>query len=249
MTGNDEKLLKQFQGEANAMAKLHSRHTLRIVGICLEPYRCLVLEYMEGGSLRNYLEKNAPSTVQWLKRIELALDIGKGLVYLHTRNVIHRDLKSLNVLLDEKQNAKIADFGLSTTKEHSQSGKTKSACGTTAWMAPELLDPDIDEYEYTPQTDMFAFAMVLYELLSHQTPFQGQKEAQISGKIQKGNRPILPDNTPVAYVNLVGRCWAQESKQRPDANAAIGELNNLKQIESTKKQTPQHASLFSELKF
>ncbi len=245
MSQLDEKGKDQFEQEATHMAKLHSRYTLRIVGICLEPYRCLVLEFMEGGSLHDYLEKNPSSTIQWLKRIELALDIGKGLAYIHARQVIHRDLKSLNVLLDKNQDAKIADFGLSTTKEHSQSGKTKSACGSAAWMAPELFDPDIDVYEYTVQTDMFAFAMVLSELANHQIPFQGQKDVQISGKIRNGNRPALPDNTPAVYTSLVTRCWAQESKQRPNADEAIGELNNLKQIESTKKQTPQHASLFS----
>ncbi len=244
MGSNNSQVLTQFQSEAAHMAKLHSRYTLRIVGICLEPYRCLVLEYMEGGSLYDYLQKNLSSTVQWLKRIELALDIGKGLSYLHTRNVIHRDLKSLNVLLDEKQNAKISDFGLSTTKQQSQSGKTKSACGTTPWMAPELLDPDVDEYEYTVQTDIFAFAMVLSELANHQTPYQGMKDTQIALKINSGNRPTLPDNTPAGYTSLVTRCWAQETKQRPTADAAIAELNNLKQTED-KRATPQHASLFS----
>ena len=242
---NNVTAVTSFQNEAEHMSRLHSNYTVRLLGICNQPY-CLILEFMSGGSLYGFLQKNQPTAVMWLKRIQLALDISYGLAYLHSKQVIHRDLKSLNVLLDEKDKAKLSDFGLTTTKATSSSAaKTKSACGTTAWMAPELLDPDQDEYEYNTQTDIFAYAMVLYELASHKTPFCELKEGQISRKIENGNRPEMPESSPAAYKSLVIRCWDQTPDSRPAIDVAITELSNLKQMEEAKTQLPEYSSMFT----
>ncbi len=245
MTSQDEKSINQFKSEAEQMAALHSKHTLRLVGICLAPYYCLVMEFMVKGSLHDYLEKNSPTTVQWLQRFQLALEIGKGLAYLHAKNVIHRDIKSPNILLDENEHAKLGDFGLSMTKCKSSSGKTKSSCGTMAWMAPELLDPELDAYEYNTQTDVFAYGMVLYELASHQKPFDELKEAQISGKILANKRPDIPQNTPLIYSKLMTDCWTHAAQDRPKTDHVIAELENLKRTAAVVTVPPKHASLFS----
>lgn len=249
MNTQDQKMITQFQNETTQMQSLSSEYTLLLIGVCLKPYYCLVTEYMAKGSLHDYLEKTQPTALQWLDRFNLALQIAKGIFYLHEKKVIHRDIKSLNILLDENGNAKLGDFGLSFTKDKSASGKTKSVCGTTAWMAPELLDPNIDNYEYNTETDIYAFAMVLYELATHQIPFQGLKDGQIIIKILSAMRPKIPENIPQAYSELMVLCWDHNPGSRPKMDAAINKLSNLKIIEASKKQTPQNnASGYMSLK-
>ena len=137
---NNTDSVKSFQNEAEHMSKLYSNYTARLLGICNELY-CLILEFMAGGSLYDFLQNNQPTALIWLQRIQFALDMSYGLAYWHDKDVIHCDFKSLNVLLDGRGGAKLYDFGLTTTKAASSSAaKTKSACGTTAWMAPELLE-------------------------------------------------------------------------------------------------------------
>jgi TPR repeat protein len=245
MDVEDAAAIDAFLSEAQHMSQLHSDYTVRLKGMCEKPY-CLILEFMAGGSLYGYLKKNQPSAVMWLQRIQIALDMSYGLAYLHSKHVIHRDLKSLNVLLDDRSRAKLSDFGLTTTKASSSSAaKTKSACGTTAWMAPELLDPHIDEYKYDEKTDIFAYGMVLYELSSHQVPFQGLKEGQISEKIRNDKRPEIPASTPDAYTKLILDSWDKTPASRPNIDEAINRLNNLKQITEINNKAPEYPSMFT----
>ncbi len=163
-----ESVMQEFEKEVEVHSKLRNPYIVQIFGIT-ETYG-MVMEYMSRGSLRNVLEKNRREEFSWTMRSKIAMDMLIGLSYLHQKHIIHRDLKSLNVLLDDQYKAKLADFGLAkvrseiSSRHSAQSGGAK---GTTQWMAPELFELDP---EYTPKTDVFSFGIVLWELAAHEYP-------------------------------------------------------------------------------
>src|SRR5262249_41509438 len=104
----------------------------------------------------------------WPIRFQIALDVSYGLRDLHERAILHRDLKSLNILLDDRLRAKLTDFGLAKLKQETAATKASEAKGTPQWMAPELFE---DEPQMTEKSDVYSLGMVLWELASRQVPY------------------------------------------------------------------------------
>lgn len=127
---------------------------------------------MPGGSLRNYLRQQQPHSVPLKLVLKLALDIARGMQYLHSEGILHRDLKSENLLLGGDMCVKVADFGISCLE--SQIGSAKGFTGTYRWMAPEM----IKEKHHTKKVDVYSFAIVLWELLTGLTPFDNMTPEQ-----------------------------------------------------------------------
>ena len=148
------------------------------------------------------------------------MDIAHGLQYLHDRDIIHRDLKSWNVLLDDRLNAKICDFGLPKVKTQSQLTATMGvSAGTILWMAPELFGR---RAKNTESTDVYVLGMVLYELMTHRLPFQDdlvgkRAECVVPGWLKDGERPDLPAYGNQSFKDLIEICWHQDSGARPTA--------------------------------
>ena len=142
--------LEELKREARVMKRLRNPTIVSFYGLCLENTKCIVIEYMEEGSLNSVLNKKRPQDFTWEKRYVIAKDIVEGLAYLHRQTVpiIHRDLKSHNVLFMDKYRAKLADFGLAyekiktetltKTPLSNQDGAMRGV-GTLCWMAPELF--------------------------------------------------------------------------------------------------------------
>ena len=119
--------LKMFRDEAQVMAGCHHPNIVPLFGVCVEEGKlALVMEYLEKGSLYGML-RDTEISLTWSRRFTIATDIGKGLTYLHGQNVIHRDLKSLNILIAKDDTAKITDFGLAKIKLETSSKTTSSA--------------------------------------------------------------------------------------------------------------------------
>lgn len=136
------------------------------------PVFCIITEYLPGGSLRKYLHQQEPYSVPLNLVLKLALDIARGMQYLHAQGILHRDLKSENLLLDEDMCVKVADFGISCLE--SQCGSAKGFTGTYRWMAPEM----IKEKHHTKKVDVYSFGIVLWELLTALTPFDNMTPEQ-----------------------------------------------------------------------
>lgn len=146
---------------------------MQFVAACKKPpVFCIITEYLAGGSLRKYLHQQEPYSVPLNLVLKLALDIARGMQYLHSQGILHRDLKSENLLLGEDMCVKVADFGISCLE--SQCGSAKGFTGTYRWMAPEM----IKEKRHTKKVDVYSFGVVLWELLTALTPFDSMTPEQ-----------------------------------------------------------------------
>ena len=140
---------------------------VQLVGACKKPpVFCIIIEYLSGGSLRTFLHKLEHKPLCWPKLIAIALDIARGMEYIHSQGVIHRDLKPENVLFDQDLCAKIADFGIAC--EEAYCDKLAEDPGTYRWMAPEM----IKSKPYGHKVDVYSFGLVLWEMVTGTMPYE-----------------------------------------------------------------------------
>ena len=220
---------EEFYREAEVMARLQNPRVVQLYGICNKPY-CLVMEYMEKGSL--FMVLHSEAILDWPLRQRIGFDIACGLDFLHTEGVLHRDLKSLNVLLDDNNRAKLADFGLSKIKSESRTSSSKrQAVGTCAWSAPEILQKRKrgEKAPYSPQSDMYSYGMILWEIASRKAPFlDAESDMDIRDwVVDDGVRETIPDDTPALMVTLIQACWDQNPEKRPLAAEAVRQLKSV----------------------
>ncbi len=230
-----EELLADFKHEAALMANLPFPQIVRLFAICLEPnHYAMVMEYLPKGALYDVLH-NSKEDLPWTLRWQIALDVARGVAYLHERNIIHRDLKSLNVLLDDHYRAKIGDFGLSKVKlKTSVTTFNEKSMGTVRWMAPELfgLRP-----KYSTASDIYALAIVLWDIAMRLLPYQEQiDDLEIRQAVKDADREDLPKDAPYGYADLIKKCWAQRADQRLPADNIVKRLETLQPEE---KKEPQ----------
>lgn len=177
----------------------------------------LLMDLAEGGSLSKAIESKQ---LDWATRTRIANEIARGLEYMHSKEVIHRDLKSLNVLLTKHMEVKLCDFGLAAVRTATVSRSSEAVRGTLRWMSPELL---ASKPKYTTKSDMYAFGMVMWELAANCTrPFRDQPDnLVVMSLIIRGDREELPDDTPSDYRARVERCWHQDPDERPEASEIL----------------------------
>ncbi|XP_047951386.1 serine/threonine-protein kinase STY46-like isoform X2 [Salvia hispanica] len=204
-------LEKEFAQEVYIMRKVRHKNVVQFIGACTRPPKlCIVTEYMSGGSVYDYLHKQR-GTFKLPALLKVAIDVSKGMNYLHQNNIIHRDLKAANLLMDENEVVKVADFGVA--RVISQSGVMTAETGTYRWMAPEV----IEHKPYDHKADVFSFGVVLWELLTGKIPYEYLTPLQAAvGVVQKGLRPTIPKNTHPKLAELLERCWLQDPASRPD---------------------------------
>jgi len=163
---------------------------------------------------------------------------------MHSRGMIHGDLKGvrtrkpqlclpltilifqLNILIDRTGRARLADFGLLTIVPDSSSVTSRGQGGTTRWMSPELLDPEIQDHRQTIYSDCYALGMVIYEVLSEKIPFYQFLNLVISWKVLKGDRPERPQGAEGAWFTddvweVLGRCWMSQPRDRPSVKDVL----------------------------
>ena len=209
---NAEKQIKPFIEEYNLLKQLRHPNILLYLGgnITVSPY-FLVTEFCENGNLFQFLHgKDAPD-LEDIERLNLALEIAQGINYLHSFNppILHRDLKSLNTLLDKNYVAKIADFGWAKLRDEHM---TKLR-GTFQWMAPEVITNE----DYTEKADVYSFGIILWEFWSKDPPYKGIKAKEVGIKVKnnKNFRPTIPDEVPQDIAELIKCCWDADPEKRP----------------------------------
>ena len=219
---NMEKQIKPFIEEYNLLKQLRHPNILLYLGgnITKSPY-FLVTEFCENGNLFQFLHgKDAPD-LEDIERLNLALEIAQGINYLHSFNppILHRDLKSLNILLDKNYVAKIADFGWAKLREEHM---TKLR-GTFQWMAPEVITNE----HYTEKADVYSFGIILWEFWSKDPPYKGIKAKDVGIKVKndKNFRPKIPDEVPQEISELIKLCWDADPEKRPSFLEIINYLD------------------------
>lgn len=204
----------------------------------------IVMRYEGGGSLENLLSlsRHTRTVISMMEKLRLLCDIARGLAELHAVGLVHSDIKPENVLLSTHKPPKIrlADFGLailtSTDANISASSlsDTKHLRGTPVYCAPELLVNPYEEFtgsvaKSSRKTDMYAFAMLAWEMLTQQKPFaEISNESVLCSRVHKGFRPsleILPTDTPAAVVTMITSCWDKDRSRRQSAPQAFALLS------------------------
>lgn len=208
-----EQAQEEIENEQNIMASMRHPHIITFYGVCPNPLS-FVMELMPASL---YQVLHSRQDLPWKLRYQISGDIANGLWFLHEeKNLIHRDLKSLNVLLDDKLRARITDFGLARVKTESKTQpymKTKDrGMGTLQWMAPELfsLRP-----KYSKSADIFGYAVILWEIASRNIPYQGVDDITIREEIKNGEREERSPDCPQRFWQLITDCWKQDPEQRP----------------------------------
>jgi len=236
---NAEKELNALIDEATALVQNNHPNIVRLFGVCLtqQPYS-LVMEYASQGSLHEFIEQTRPN---WNLRIQIARGIAAGLAYLHkpNRNIVHRDLKIDNVMIDENNHPKIGDFGLAKLRDEMQKTQlnvNSKMLGSTAWLAPELFKR---RPKHTTETDMYSYGTVLWAMASGCSPYKGETLENIKENIINGKTESIPEDTPECIKELINKCWNLDPKQRPTAQQAVDDLD--KHINEKSAEVPQSA--------
>nr|UMO80375.1 Serine/threonine protein kinase [Pandoravirus aubagnensis] len=232
--------VQAFRDEVRVMTSLRHPNVVLFMAACTKPPQmCIVMEYMALGSLRDLLDNEFVTQIPFGLKAKVAYQAAKGMHFLHSSGVVHRDLKSLNVLLDAKWNAKISDFGLT---QWSARAHTTDAVGTVHWSAPEVLSADFDANLML--ADVYSFGIVLWEVLTRQSPYVGLSQAAIAvGVIRDLLRPPLSaDDDPGLYLDggsllmadsvsdyvaLTLACWHQDAQTRPDFLEIMTRLSRI----------------------
>ncbi|GLG94720.1 Raf homolog serine/threonine-protein kinase Raf [Gryllus bimaculatus] len=211
--------LQAFKNEVAVLRKTRHVNILLFMGCVSKPQLAIVTQWCEGSSLYKHLHV-LETKFELLTLIEIGRQTAQGMDYLHAKNIIHRDLKSNNIFLHDDLTVKIGDFGLATVKTRwSGSQQFQQPTGSILWMAPEVIRMQ-EESPYSFQSDVYAFGVVLYELLAGQLPYASiNNKDQILFMVGRGYlRPDLNNlrsDTPKALRRLSEDCIKLNREERP----------------------------------
>ncbi|KAJ0463831.1 putative protein kinase RLK-Pelle-LRR-IX family [Helianthus annuus] len=242
------KALDEFESEISVLSKVRHRHLVSLLGYSTEgPERILVYEYMPQGALSRHLfhwKSFKLEPLSWKRRLNIALDVARGMEYLHTlahQSFIHRDLKSSNILLGDDFRAKVSDFGLVKLAPDGEKSVITRLAGTFGYLAPEYAVTG----KVTTKADVFSYGVVLMELLTglmaldEDRPEESQYLAAWFWSIRTDKEKLMAAVDPSLNANeetfetisviaeLAGHCTAREPSQRPDMGHAVNVLSPL----------------------
>ncbi|GAB2300259.1 hypothetical protein Dimus_034294 [Dionaea muscipula] len=236
-----ERMRDDFWNEAIKLADLHHPNVVAFYGVVLDGPGgsvATVTEYMVNGSLRTALQKGERN-LDKRKRLLIAMDVAFGMEYLHSKNIVHFDLKSDNLLVNlrdpHRPICKVGDLGLSKVK--CQTLISGGVRGTLPWMAPELLNGSSSLV--SEKVDVFSFGIVMWELLTGEEPYADLHYGAIIGGIVSNTlRPPVPEKCDPDWGSLMERCWSAEPSERPSFPQIANELRAMASKLPPKGQAP-----------
>ncbi|XP_010255507.1 PREDICTED: serine/threonine-protein kinase EDR1 isoform X2 [Nelumbo nucifera] len=215
-----EEILLDYSTEIDIMKRVRHPNILLFMGAVYSPERlAIVTEFLPRTLHRNNL------TLDIRRRLRMALDVARGMNYLHHRNppIVHRDLKSSNLLVDKSWTVKVGDFGLSKLKDATFL-TAKSGRGTPQWMAPEVLRNDPSN----EKSDVFSFGVILWELMTISIPWVNLNSLQVVGIVGFMDRRLdLPDDLDPRVSLIIHDCWQSDPENRPSFEEIIPRMTGL----------------------
>jgi serine/threonine protein kinase len=255
--------LHEFQTEIMVSSQIRYRHLVSLIGYCDERSEMiLVYEFMEKGSLRDHLyhtdgssqKLSSLSELSWMLRLEICIGAAKGLDYLHTqaRRILHRDVKSTNILLDKDYVAKVADFGLSKSGPPDPDQCTMAVKGSVGYLDPEYFNT----VKLTEKSDVYSFGVVLFEVLCARPPIdnalpmeegylpewamQLDREGQLENIIDPVLVGKIKPGSLRKFSETAVKCLKQNSTERPSMREVVYDLIYAKQLQETATYKEQH---------
>lgn len=216
-------------------------NVVRLCGVCVEP-PMVVTEYYSNGSLYQILQKAreghaaVAKQLTWKLRLEMLSQIATGMIFLHfTSGCVHGDLRSPNIFVDQGWQAKIGDFGFAK-KLGGAAAVPASKTTNPRWLAPEVAMNSNQSRE----ADVYSFAIIMWEMLTWQKPFEDMKSVQVCYQVNQGARPDIPPDEELPglnpgivqaglnnYKDLMCRCWSPDPQERPDFRIVAESLRSL----------------------
>ncbi|CAM6094754.1 unnamed protein product [Calypogeia fissa] len=232
----------EFKNEIELLSRVHHRNLVGLVGFCYEGgEQALIYEFMSNGAVRDHLYGKAQTPFSWQERLDIALGSARGIAYLHDHAnppIIHRDVKTANILLNERQIAKVADFGLSklAPEDGEMRVYSQNVKGTMGYLDPEYYTT----FKLTDRSDVYAFGVVLLELLTAKPPIVNGKfiVREVNTALERGGlagvRTLLdpaleelPDADLEAFLKIALKCVEEISDDRDSIAEVVTQLENL----------------------
>nr|BAU59088.1 protein kinase-like [Oryza sativa Indica Group]BBD82437.1 protein kinase-like [Oryza sativa Indica Group] len=230
-----EDMILTFRQEVALMKKLRHPNVILFMGAVASLQRlCIVTEFLPRGSLFRLLQKNA-GKLDPRRRVHMAIDIARGMNYLHNSSppIVHRDLKSSNLLVDKNWTVKVADFGLSRLKLETFL-TTKTGKGTPQWMAPEVLRNEPSNENY---------GVILWEIATQKIPWDNLNTMQVVGAVGfMDHRLDIPSDVDPHWASMIESCWDSDPQRRPSFQELLDQLRDLQKQYNLQAQLQRTAA-------
>ncbi|KAF3972075.1 hypothetical protein CMV_004380 [Castanea mollissima] len=237
--------LAEFKSEVRIMRRLRHPNVVLFMGaVTRPPNLSIISEYLPRGSLYRILHR-PQCQLEEKRRIKMALDVARGMNCLHASipTIVHRDLKSPNLLVDKNWNVKVCDFGLSRLK-HNTFLSSKSTAGTPEWMAPEVLRNEPSN----EKCDVYSFGVILWELATLRLPWSGMNPMQVVGAVGFQNRRLdIPKEVDPLVARIIWECWQTDPNLRPSFFQLTGYLKPLQRLVIPSHQDQPSSTLPQEI--